>query len=217
MVKPGLNRDRFLLEWGRTEFKRNGTERLVNRQLLRAPRGAAPEHQRSPILAMCSAHLVMGRVAAETSGRHQPGRSGGARPAPDPGGRGLGSRWPPSRLPGLLLLASGRQRRTRGRDGDAGGGAGLPSSCAALTAPTAPQAGVGNAAAGDAGPALRHAVLGSPRRALHVRAHPQGPHLVLLRWAPRADVQAGGGQPGRPPGTAWVSPAPPAQRWRAPR
>lgn len=44
-----------------------------------------------------------------------------------------------------------------------------------------PQAGVGGAPAGDAGPPLRDAVLHGPRGALHVRAHPQGPHLVLLR------------------------------------
>lgn len=73
MVKPGLNRDRFLLEWGCTEFKRNVIERLINRQLLREteggpPRSAAPECQRSPVPAVCSAHLVTGRVAAETSG-----------------------------------------------------------------------------------------------------------------------------------------------------
>lgn len=43
-----------------------------------------------------------------------------------------------------------------------------------------PQAGVGDAPAGDAGPPLRHTVFRGPRRALHVRAHPQGPHLVLL-------------------------------------
>lgn len=43
------------------------------------------------------------------------------------------------------------------------------------------QAGVGDAPAGDAGPPLRHAVLGSPRGAAHVRAHPPGPRLVLLR------------------------------------
>lgn len=47
-----------------------------------------------------------------------------------------------------------------------------------------PQAGVGDAPAGDAGPTLRAAVLGGPRRAVHVPVHPQGPHLVLLRWAP---------------------------------
>lgn len=45
---------------------------------------------------------------------------------------------------------------------------------------TSSQAGVGGAPAGDAGPALRHAALGSPRRAAHLRAHPPGPHLVLL-------------------------------------
>lgn len=197
VAEPGLNRDRFLLQRGLVEFRRNEVHLLVNKELLQemgsGGRGRWAVGSRGLQPSPCKASLTSpgsacgpGCVASLPAGGW--GQSPGSTRAAARGLAGaegprlhqaLRGRWPPSCPPALIRgrgpsLSLGMQEEA--------GLPGRPRAPRRAVRPRcpSPQAGVGDEVAGDAGPPLRHAVLGGPRGALHVRAHPQGPHLVLL-------------------------------------